>query len=225
MLIPLQQLFNKYNIASTGVIHLGANLGQEIPDYIDCGIKSMILVEAIPTIYEVLQKNCQQIADISLKTKKLKLNMVPIAACLSSETGVPVIFNVSSNEGQSSSMFEFGTHITEHPTVSFIKKIPLTTERFDFIVEAEGLDKESWFPELNFLNADIQGAELLAMKGMGEIMEQIDYAYIEVNEKELYIGCPQAHEIDSFLAGFNLFPVEEKLLSHGWGDRFYVKKK
>ena len=37
-----------------------------------------------------------------------------------------------------------------------------------------------------FLNIDIQGAELLALKGMGELLHHFDYAYIEVNHDYVY---------------------------------------
>ena len=75
------------------------------------------------------------------------------------------------------------------------------------------------------MNLDIQGAELLALKGAGEILKHIDYIYTEVNVNELYEGCALLPELESFLKkrGFKIFAIE--MTQHGWGDAFFVKIK
>jgi len=75
-----------------------------------------------------------------------------------------------------------------------------------------------------FLNADLQGAELMALRGMGDLLWKFDHAYIEVNEKHLYKDCPLTPEIDDHLAKFQLFPKETKMMKQGWGDRYYSRK-
>jgi FkbM family methyltransferase len=43
----------------------------------------------------------------------------------------------------------------------------------------------------NFLNIDIQGNELAALKGATKLLTgPIRYVYLEINEAELYVGCP-----------------------------------
>ena len=39
MLIPFDQLFKRHNVQAQGVLHLGANTGQEAQAYADQGIK------------------------------------------------------------------------------------------------------------------------------------------------------------------------------------------
>jgi hypothetical protein len=46
----------------------------------------------------------------------------------------------------------------------------------------------------------------------------------EINEKELYDGCPMISEIDAYLRSFSFQRVEKKMSADaGWGDAFYIK--
>ncbi len=74
-----------------------------------------------------------------------------------------------------------------------------------------------------FLNVDLQGAELLALKGMGDLLKHFDHAYIEVNERELYKGCPLVGEIDAFMAKAGFVRKETVMTKHFWGDALYQR--
>ena len=80
------------------------------------------------------------------------------------------------------------------------------------------------YDQFNFFAFDIQGAELLALTGAGDILEHVDYIYIEVNTKELYENCALLDDIDSYLSKFNFIRQNILMTEHGWGDAFYVKK-
>lgn len=210
MLIPFDQLFQRYDVKAKGVLHLGANTGQEADVYAALGIKRVIWVEALPDIYtQLVQKIARYPGSLAF------------CACLSNIDGYPVTFHRANNESQSSSFLEFGTHAQEHPTTRYIETIPMTTIRLDTLLKREGIIHQvegGWF-----LNIDVQGAELLVLKGMGNLLSKFDCAYIEVNEKELYKGCPRVGEIDAHLSLYGLVGVECKMTSAGWGDKFYRK--
>lgn len=209
MLIPLNKLFEKYQIHRPEVLHLGANEGQEANVYHQCKAKRVIWVEALPFVFEKLQRNIAAYP-----------NQHALLACVSDKDGESVQFNIASNEGQSSSFLEFGTHRIEHPTVRWTGRTTLTTVRVDTLLRSRGWEPTgfNWF-----LNADLQGAELLAMKGMGDMLKCFRYAYIEVNAKELYQGCPLVGEIDAFLASFGFEPKQCEMTGNGWGDKFYIR--
>lgn len=209
MLIPFDQLFKGYRIKAGGVLHLGANLGQEAKAYAEQGIQRVIWVEAIPEVYHQL-----------VREMKPYPQAVCLCACVSDVDGKEVDFNIASNGGQSSSFLEFGTHSVEHPTVVFTRKVKLKTVRVDTLLKEMRLTVgPDWF-----LNIDLQGAELLALKGMKDLLHLFRYAYIEVNVHELYKGCPMAREIDDFLAPFGLLTMRTKMTGNGWGDRFYMRQ-
>jgi FkbM family methyltransferase len=208
MLIPFEKLFKRHGGKPVGVLHLGANTGQEADAYKACGVNQVIWVEAIPEVYRHLVSHTAGFP-----------GSIALQACVSDRTGEKVKFHIANNGGQSSSLLEFGTHLQEHPSVRYVREIELTTVRVDTLLEENNLTiSGGWF-----LNIDLQGAELLALIGMGELLWQFDFAYIEVNEKELYKGCPLVKEIDDYLGRYGLIGVETKMTNFGWGDRFYVR--
>jgi FkbM family methyltransferase len=212
MLIPFNQLFRRHNVKVDGVLHLGANTGQEAKAYDDLGINMVLWVEALEQLIPQLLENIEPYPD-----------QIALRACLSDEDGKEIVFHVANNGGQSSSFLELGTHAIEHPTVKYVHSVSMKTARFDTLARGLGLDacfrKGTWL-----LNADLQGAELLAMRGMGDLLPCFRYVYIEVNEKELYVGCPLVGEIDKFLAAFGFVGAERKMTGAGWGDKFYIKQ-
>lgn len=207
MLIPFDYLWSKYNIRSTDVLHLGANEGQEGESYHKCGVERVIWVEALPSAYRKL----------AAKTREPDQALL---ACVSDKDGDKISFKVASNQGQSSSILDFGTHMREHPTVKFTGRIDMKTVRVDTLLESYSIR----IAPGAFLNIDLQGAELLALKGMGNLIVDFDYAYIEVNRAELYKGCPMVEEIDAFLEPFGFERAETKWTGNGWGDALYVKR-
>ena len=217
MLIPLKDLIRKYRFHPKGVVHIGANTGQEADDYLKENIHSSFWVEAIPDVFKKLQQHL---------SKKNFLQCTISNTLLSNVDGKEVTFHIASNDGQSSSMFEFGTHTKEHPTVKFTHDITLTTKRFDTLVReilANDNPLEIKMNEYDFLNIDVQGAELLVMEGMGNLIKKFKWIYLEVNEKELYKGIPLIDEIDTFLYKKGFERKETNMTNFGWGDAFYIK--
>jgi FkbM family methyltransferase len=207
MLIPFEKLFNDYNIKSKGLLHCGASTGQEADAYNSKGIEKVIWVEAIPEIYEELKIN------ISRFPKNIAIN-----SCISDVNGQEVNFNISNNDGQSSSFLDLHIHKEIHPSVEFVKSIKLTTSRLDTLLE--NYDTTG----INFLNFDLQGAELLALKGLGERIRDFDYCYLEVNKRETYKGCGLIDEVDDYLKKFNINRVlTADWVSDTWSDAFYIK--
>lgn len=208
MLIPFDYLFKKFHIQCKGVLHIGAHYGEEAPAYESVGIKEVIWIEALPQAFGILSQNMKKYSGMVHHC---------ICACISDVDGEDVTFNVASNEGQSSSYLQFGTHAREHPTVKYVTQIPMKTDRVDTLLERWALEVGSGW----FLNIDLQGAELKALKSMEDLLNRFDFAYIEVNAKELYVGCPLVADIDNYLAAFGFTGVETKMTGSGWGDKLY----
>lgn len=131
-----------------------------------------------------------------------------------------IIFNISNN-GQSSSMLEFGTHTIHHPHVKFIGTIQGKTKRLDTLIEENNIPIQ----HLNFLNLDIQGVELRALKSMEKYLSNVDYIYTEINTDYVYKDCNLVGEIDEHLKQFGFTRVATQIASNfGWGDAFYIKQ-
>lgn len=201
MLITIRELKDKFGINPKSCLHIGASHGEEREAYRVNDILDVIWIEAIPSIFEKLCSNVE------------KYGHKCINACIHETEGLELDFNVSSNDGQSSSIYAFGTHSEAHPDVTFTDKIKVITSRAD-----------SWVKEApDMINLDIQGAELLALKSMSWL-SGVKYIYTEINEKELYKGCALVGEIDEYLSQFGFKRVLTRMASNtGWGDAFYMK--
>jgi FkbM family methyltransferase len=203
MLIDFRELFPKYGIKPNGVLHVGANVGEEAPVYDELGIKSVCWVEANHDIYLKLVNNIEKYPG-------------QIAFCFAAgdEEGESEL-NVSNNGSQSSSILELGTHLIAHPDVHYTHKMQVVMRRLDHLFDPHPYD---------FLNMDIQGYELKALKGMGQMLHQFKWAYLEVNREELYKGCALVEDIDFYLSSFGFRRVETKWVGNtGWGDALYIK--
>jgi FkbM family methyltransferase len=203
MLIPLHYLVQKYKINFKGILHVGAHECEELTDYERYLPRNKILwIEGIP-----------EKVDFS----RQKYTNVLIENAVVSDKVETVKFNVSNN-GQSSSMLDFGLHSTFHPQVHYIGQFEADTKLLKDIICKYDI-------QYNFLNLDIQGAELKALKGMEEYLNKVDYIYSEVNSDYVYKECALITEIDEYLMKFRLHRVETNWCGDfKWGDAFYIRK-
>jgi hypothetical protein len=79
--------------------------------------------------------------------------------------------------------------------------------------------------DFNILCVDVQGAELRALRGATRTLEAIDAVTIEINFDELYDGCAQVEDIDTFLGDRGFDRVATMTPFHPtWGDALYVRR-
>jgi FkbM family methyltransferase len=208
MLIAYQEIINilnSRNIKICGAFHIGAHECEEIDFYNELGLKGkdVIWIDAINLkVLEAQNRGIQNVYN----------------AVVTDKDDDEVMFNISNNV-QSSSVLEFGTHAQEHTHVFYVDKIKMKTITVDSFFEKNGLDVS----KCNFWNFDIQGAELMALRGAKKSLEHADALYLEVNANELYKGCGLIGEIDDFLKE-NFERVLTSFTKHGWGDALYVRK-
>lgn len=202
MLIHLHNLVEKYNVQFKGILHVGAHECEELKDYEKYIPRNKILwVEAMP--HKI--NECKQ-----------RYPNLLIENAIVSDVVETVRFNISNN-GQSSSILDFGLHSQYHPQVHYVSGFDATTRLLKDILPKHDI-------QYNFLNFDIQGAELKALKGMEEYLKNVDYLYTEVNSDYVYKGCALITELDDYLLKFGLFRVETKWTDFKWGDAFYIRK-
>jgi FkbM family methyltransferase len=225
MLIDFRQLFPKYGIKPKGVLHVGANVGEEASVYLDLGVHRQIWIEANPEIFSILTQKV-----LSLPGQFDNNQLFFCNFCIGDIDGEDVTFNISNNGSQSSSIFEFGTHSIAHPEVKYVSHIKMKTSRIDTVFnnlnQSKNLRGYNSFDSsvFDFLNIDLQGAELKALRGMGDLLHQFKWAYLEVNKEELYKGCPMVEDLDLYLLGFGFRRSETRWCGNtGWGDALYIK--
>lgn len=208
MMIPLDQLVRRHNLQIHGVLHCGASEGQERFIYDELVKGNIVWIEAIHNVYLKLMENIKPFH------KQIAIN-----ACISNEDGKLVRFNISNNESQSSSLLELGVHANIHPEVHWVDHLIMTTQRLDKLLNNLPYNTDS----LNLFNCDLQGAELLALQGLGDRLSQFDYLILEVNKKHTYEGCVLVEELDEFLSDYKRVETGD-WVGDCWTDALFVKR-
>lgn len=203
MLISLDHLVDKYKIRFTGILHVGMHEAEEIGVYEKYISRNKILwVEAMPD---------------KVRYCLAKFPSILIENAIVNDVEEDVTFHISNN-GQSSSILDLGLHKTLHPEIHYVKSFQSRSKRLENVISTYTIP-------FNFLNLDIQGVELRALKSLGKYLEKVDYIYTEVNSDFVYEKCDLIGDIDEYLGTFGFKRVETKWFGRGkWGDAFYIKK-
>jgi len=191
-----------------GAIHVGANIGEERYWYEAMGFTTVLWFEPNKKLFPVLKKNLK-----------------PFSNQISFNIGIHdllkrAILHISSNDGQSSSLLDLGTHSLHHPDVTYVEDHEIQLNRLDYFLE----DNELNIKDFNFLNIDVQGTELHVLRSVGDQLGDLDYIYLEVNEEEVYKGCALLTQIDDYLDYYNFIRIKTKITRAHWGDAFYIKE-
>lgn len=215
MTTPLR-ILQKLGISCNGAIHVGANVGQEISEYQTYGIKQAIFIEPIDNVFQTL---CERLKNIP--------GYLPVQAVCSEVDGKTYTFHVSTNNnGASSSILKPGTHVENYPHIKFGETLTLQSTRLDSLLKSlvtSGKIADSSVFDL--LCMDVQGAELYVLKGCGEILNNIQALWLEVNQGGMYEGDTPFVDMISYLNihGFDLYFAA--LGKRGAGDALFVRRK
>lgn len=199
MLIPFNTLVKKYDMKVKGILHIGAHFCEELESYNAEGCKDIVWIDAL-----------------TVGGSANVLNYV-----VWDKDDEEVEFKITNN-GQSSSVYDFGSSFSDfYPNIKFIHKQIRKTKTIETIYKEHNISHDF----ANFLNIDIQGAELNALKGMGNILNNFDYLYLEVNKSHVYKDCPLVEDIDQYVETYGFYRNETKWTPEEWGDAFYTRKK
>jgi FkbM family methyltransferase len=201
--ITVSEMSRFWNIKPSGVLHVGAHLAEETSSYEKHGWVPVIWVEAQPNLVEILKSN------LDFPHHKV------IEGAIWDEDGVKLKLHIASSS-QSTSLLDLGTHAKLYPDITYISDIDVVTKRLDSLIKSNEMP--------NFINLDIQGVELRAIKSLGRLIELVEYIYVEVNKKMVYEGCTDIRELDDFLfdCGFTR-KCTRWYLQEGWGDALYIR--
>jgi FkbM family methyltransferase len=201
MIIDFNYIYNKYRMNINGVVHVGAHYGEEIPFYLSANIDKIVC-------FEPLEEN---LAILELKKTK-EVFIFPYALGEKEKT---MEMNLSSNNLESSSLLNPKEHLYDYPGIQFNWKRQVEVKRLDsFTKEIEGC---------NYLSMDVQGYEYEVLLGAGDILNQFDYIYTEVNFGETYENNKLINSLDEYLFNFGFIRVETSFPARTWGDALYVK--
>jgi len=170
--------------AGRGVIHVGANKGQERSLYASYGLK-VVWVEPIPDIFRELQSNLADFPD-----------QTAYNCLIAAQDGKKYQFHISDNEGSSSSILEPAKELEYWNNVNFPRSIELEAVSLATFMRTNGIDPTSY----DILVLDTEGSELLVLEGAKDILSRFKYIQCEAANFEVRLGCCLLADLDAFLS-------------------------
>jgi DNA repair exonuclease SbcCD ATPase subunit len=121
----------------------------------------------------------------------------------------------------SSSILPWKQYSEIYPNIKEIQQLTLSSRTLDTLLEELNLSPS----DFNILILDIQGAELLALEGANQLLNNLDAIYTNVHYQELFEGGALAEEVNQFLSDYQFDIVAEDTPYHpAWGEAFYVRQ-
>ena len=170
------------------LVHVGAHLAQERHLYEKCGFKSVLWIEGSPEVYARLSKVLEQHNGAAEHEAR--------CALLTERDGDEVSLLAFSNDGLSSSIFS--------PTSELRKRWP----HVDVTGAAESvvsrtldtlLSGTAFANRCDVLVVDVQGAELLVLKGAESTIAMANAVIVEISTRPFYDGGVLYPELKAFL--------------------------
>lgn len=205
--MDIRDLYTKYRLDVKGLIQVGSFTASEYEPFKEIGATNFIFIDANPEVIPQLKN-------------KFGTDCKVLNHLISDKDGDVYDFNIA-NHVQSSSMLEFDKHKVYHPNYSeVVKVLTLTSITLDTLVKREKVNMQQY----NCLMMDVQGAEMMVLRGFNENLNHIDYIYTELNFDSMYKGCYLEPEFTAYLAEKGYTLVESFDTGHGWGDGLYIKQ-
>lgn len=201
--LPIGILVRAFKVSSKSLLHCGAGFVEEANLYRSLGFNKVIWIEALPQIFEESRRRLLDFPE---------QNIVQAALWDSSQV---MKMNIASNVG-SSSLLRCNRHSEVFPEILFNEIQRVQTRTLDSL----DLPLEDNF----FMVLDLQGSELMALRGASQTLQSCSFLYVEASKIELYAGSPTIQEIVDFLSPkFELIDwrISNK---YGYGNLFFARK-
>jgi FkbM family methyltransferase len=196
-----------------GVLQVGANTGQELGYFLNNGITLGAFVEPLDGPFATLKSRCAGIP-----------GYLPVQALCGSSDGVLVEFHVSSNNGESSSLFKPARHLEDYPWVQFPEAVQLQTYTLDRIFQSITIHRPEIATAIDLLYMDVQGGELEVLKGANTVLHRVRYIYTEVGLGGGYEGDVTLSNLIQFLKSYGFDIYELEVGASGWGNAMFVRR-
>lgn len=192
----LDKICNKHKINLNGVVYLGAEWAQEAKVFNDYGASFVFWVEALYSNIPHAEYNLRPFP-----------NQKIVHAAICDKDYSQVDFYIY-NHPAASSLFQkkdMNKFYPEHDIVGSVKVMGMTV---DTLLELHDVRMS----EVGLLAMDLQGAEMMALRGARKLLNSPSLKYIcsEVVWEPLYEGGALKSEIDEFLKDYGFYEIDSE---------------
>jgi FkbM family methyltransferase len=229
MLVEFNDMVKAHNIDIKGIIHVGAHEGQETQSYVRNGIKDVVLIEANPFRFSNLTESIQTGRYVTwcspLTYAKFNNSEAEILKgyklhnyAITDKEGT-IKFNLSNFDGGTDSVFKINDWGRDSSWAPYehTSDIEVPTITLDKLIKNKA--------DYNFLNMDVEGAELLVLKGSKKLLETIDYILLESQDVIRFDDSCTRPQLVEYLKDFGFELKEYYDTGKQWGDCLFIKVK
>jgi FkbM family methyltransferase len=197
---------NEFLRAVRGVVHVGANVGQERELYARHDL-DVLWIEPIPEVFATLRDNLAGFP-----------RQRAVQCLVTDRDGADYEFHVANNSGESSSILDMKEHKDVWPKVAFTHTLKLRSVTLPSLFEREGIDPAAY----DALVMDTQGSELLVLQGAEPLLRQFKFIKTEVPDFEAYAGCARLADMEAFVRSHGYVERSRRLFaSREAGGNYY----
>lgn len=191
--------------SSKGIIHIGANQGQERYQYAKLKLP-VIWIEPIDKVFTLLEKNIASFP-----------NQRAFNCLITDLDDKNYDFHIANNEGASSSILDFGGHTEIWPEVHFTDTISIKSVSLPSFLKREKIDASLY----DTLVIDTQGSELIILQGAESILPEFAFVKVEAPDFESYKGCCTDEQLGKFMTRIGFFEAARHKMDTGGSVRNY----
>ncbi len=171
-------------------------------------LRNIVLFEPNPRLVASLRESCAH-------------SGVTLVPCALSDHDGSARLKISSNEGLSSSLFDFGLHSQAAPDVTFVEEVAVSVRRVDSVLAEHRL------PLPDVLVIDAQGAEDKILSGTpAAVLEHARVIYVETSKAEVYRGGTSYHAVQQRLSPTHRYVAFASIPGHHGlhGNSLFVRR-
>lgn len=192
-----------------GVVHVGANVGQEAATYQELKVPKVVWIEA--------QEDCRKPLEAALQ-RHCRLEDVVAITAISSQAGPAKLFRTDNSISTSLKPLGEG-HKNYFPFIQQAEVQDIQTETLNGLFQRLALKPQ----DFDFMYLDVQGSGLDVLHGCEDVLPHIRYIMTEISSEEHYKGGCTEKDLHAFLVRHGFTLLQRQMPPIGHGNAFYAR--
>ena len=178
--------------------------------------------EPIPSNFKLIQHNITEFEASKVQAFEICLSDKDGEAEFHVSSGKPDEFNGKDVDwefgNKSSSLLPPDKLLATNKWLEFKNEIKVSTIKLDTFLSRETID------QIDFAHMDVQGAELMVLRGAGKKINVIKNIWLEVESIPLYEGQPVKKDVESFMSNLGYVKLIDTV-DEVAGDQFWSRRE
>lgn len=180
---------------------------------------SIFSFEPIPSNLEFAKKQFENYGVENVTIRPIALSDQKGSATFYVSSGAPEHIGNSEDwdfGNKSSSLLPPDEVLVHYPWLKFQQTIEVQTDTIDNFARENSLSR------IDLIHMDVQGAELLVLRGAGEILSRTKAIWLEIENVSLYKNQPLAAEMQAFMEQNGFIKMKDTVAEIS-GDHLYIR--